>query len=86
MCVSSALFVWRRVVCTIIAYLDRACVVRVEVDYGLSPTREFNLVLRTEPRHDYIVPQSVYQTVMSVPVRGAPLIVLEPLGPSVSMS
>jgi hypothetical protein len=46
------------------AYLDRACVLRVEVDYGLSPTGDLDLVLRTEPRHDYIVLQSVCHIAM----------------------
>lgn len=46
------------------AYLDRTCVLRVEVDYGLSPAGDLDLVLRTEPRHDYIVLQSVYRMAM----------------------
>ena len=41
------------------AYLDSTCVVGFELNNGLSTAGYFDLVLRAEPRHDYIVPQSV---------------------------
>lgn len=41
-------------------YLDRTCVVRIEVDYGLSAAGNLDLVLRAEPRHDYMVLPSVW--------------------------
>jgi hypothetical protein len=34
------------------AYLDRTCVLRVEVDYGLAAASNLDLVLRAEARHD----------------------------------
>jgi hypothetical protein len=41
------------------AYLDRTCVVRVEVDYGLAAASNLDLVLRAESRHDCVVLRSV---------------------------
>jgi hypothetical protein len=43
----------------VVVYLNRTCVLRVEVDYGLSAAGNLNLVLRAEPCHDYIVAPSV---------------------------
>jgi hypothetical protein len=40
-------------------YLDRACVLGVELDDGLAAAGYLDLVLRAEPRHDCIVPRSV---------------------------
>lgn len=40
------------------AYLDRTCVLRVEINYGLSAARYLDLVLRAEARHDCTVPWS----------------------------
>jgi hypothetical protein len=59
------------------AYLDRTCVLRVEVDYGLAAAGDLDLVLRAEPRHDCIVLWSACLLLgFGADMRGAPLIVL----------
>jgi hypothetical protein len=40
-------------------YLDRTCVIVFEFNDGLSAAGYLDLVLRTEPRHHYIVLPSV---------------------------
>lgn len=67
----------------VVAYLDSTCVLGIELNNGLSTAGYFDLVLRAEARHDYIVPQSVplytWHTCLASRSGGAPLIVLEPL-------
>jgi hypothetical protein len=43
----------------VLPYLESTCVLGVELYYRLSAAGNFNLVLRAEPRHHCIVPQSV---------------------------
>jgi hypothetical protein len=46
------------------AYLDRTCVLRVEVNNRLSAAGNLDLVLWAEPRHDCIVPPSVFRSLL----------------------
>jgi hypothetical protein len=58
-------------------YLDRTCVLRVEVDDGLAAAGDLDLVLRAEPRHDCIVLRSACLLLgVCAAAGGAPLIVL----------